>query len=185
MYLNRVQVFRSLVPRGIAPGTQPGRFIFIRSRIVEFLFRLLFHAPGTRFSVPFLEFVLIFLPFFPILFSLPYLRDEIIFMFRYCELITFFASSFCPPKSLLSSSYIMRFSYFVIDILIIGDWKVRWKYYIFIIIYRCVRRGRKYLKIFVINNILWYNYGICNYLSIRSRKELFLNNLHLYRMDRN
>lgn len=77
----------------------------------------------------------------------------------------------------------MRFSYFVIDILIIGDWKVRWKYYIFIIIYRW--RGRKYLKIFVINNILWYNYGICNYLSIRSRKELFLNNLHLYRMDRN
>lgn len=51
--------FPFLSPKGDC--TQP-RFIFIPSRILEFLFRLLFHAPGTPFF-PFLESSFYFPPF--------------------------------------------------------------------------------------------------------------------------
>lgn len=61
--------FPFLSPKGDC--TQP-RFIFIRSRILEFLFRLLFHAPGTILSFP-----RIFFLFSSLCFRFLHLREEV------------------------------------------------------------------------------------------------------------
>lgn len=126
MYLNRGQVFRSLVPGGTLLLVYNHALSLSVSRIVEFLFRLLFHAPGEN-TIPSVSFARI------CFYSSPPLS------FLLCPSTSFSLSSpprrgdggnfSCSCRKLIASSFCL-FSLVVLINRRIGK-DEKWKYYFF------------------------------------------------------